>query len=156
MLSDEIDKREKATQKQVGEQIVFSPMTSKKKFNFFFFFNIEQQEQYRTIYSSSKIWTNSFKFFQTNGIGDCLTFWSINNSERPLMLWWIGFCRGVKLDFYWRELGFVQFVGVNCFLLMWIAWVFMLSWILVLCVNDTYLPLDVLTSKKKNFCSNIT
>ena len=49
MLDDEIHKstdkqeREKATQKQVGEHNVFSPMTAKKKFNFFFF-NIEQQD----------------------------------------------------------------------------------------------------------------
>ena len=39
---------------------------------------------------------------------------------------------GVNLFFCRRELGVFQFVGVNCFLLMWIAWVFMLSWILIL------------------------
>ena len=53
MLGDEIHKstdkqeREKATQKQVGEHNVFSPMTAKKKFNFFF--NIIQQQNHSYI-----------------------------------------------------------------------------------------------------------
>ena len=38
VLGGEIHKREKATEKQVGEHNVFSPMTAKKKFNFIFFF----------------------------------------------------------------------------------------------------------------------
>ena len=55
MLGDEIHKstdkqeREKATQKQVGEHEVFSPMTAKMKFNFIFFFNIIEQQDHSYI-----------------------------------------------------------------------------------------------------------
>ena len=55
MLDDQIHKstdkqeREKATQKQVGEHNVFSPMTAKKKFNFIFIFNIMQQQNHSYI-----------------------------------------------------------------------------------------------------------
>ena len=73
VLGDEIHKstdkqeREKATQKQVGEHNVFSPMTAKKKFNFIFFF-----QHYRT--ARPQLYIALPKFFQTNGIGDYLTF----------------------------------------------------------------------------------
>ena len=55
VLGEEIHKstdkqeREKATQKQVGEHEVFSPMTAKMKFNFIFFFNIIQQQNHSHI-----------------------------------------------------------------------------------------------------------
>ena len=54
MLDDEIHKctdkqeREKATQKQIGEHNVFSPMTAKMN-NFIFFFNIIEQQDHSYI-----------------------------------------------------------------------------------------------------------
>ena len=55
VLGDEIHKstdkqeREKATQKQIGEHEVFSPMTAKMKFNLIFFFNIIEQQDHSYI-----------------------------------------------------------------------------------------------------------
>ena len=67
MLGDEIHKstdkqeREKATQKQIGEHEVFSPMTAKKKFNFIFVL-----QHYRTAGPQLYIALPKFghKFFQ--------------------------------------------------------------------------------------------
>ena len=80
VLDDEIHKskdkqeREKATQKQIAEHEVFSPMTAKMKFNFIFSPSTLSNSKTTAIYTSSEIWTKVQKFFPTNGIGNYLTF----------------------------------------------------------------------------------